>query len=97
MKTHFLKCWRGPFQAILDGTKHHEVRVNDRGYCVGDELLLEEWDPGGAAGIGVGCYTSRKLHVRVTYISEGGTWGLPANLCVMSIEALAAKAPKERT
>lgn len=33
-----------------------------------------------------GEYTREMEAVRVTYKSEGGTWGLPAGLCVLSIE-----------
>lgn len=33
-------------------------------------------------------YTGRSIRVRVTYLSAGGTWGLPADLCVMSVEVV---------
>ncbi len=86
---HELKTWPGPFQAVLDGTKRHEIRVNDRGFAVGDTLILEEWIP----NLGIlpadappyDGYTERWQHVRVTYMTSGGEWGLPPNLCVMSI------------
>jgi hypothetical protein len=98
MRTHDLKCWPAPFAAVLSGEKKHEIRVDDRGFAVGDVLHLREWDPtpikvpitawstvmtDGWAG-----YTARSLRVRVTHLTPGGAWGLPANLCVMSIESI---------
>jgi hypothetical protein len=44
-KLHALKCWPEFFAAILGGQKRHEVRHDDRGFKVGDRLLLREWDP----------------------------------------------------
>lgn len=89
-RTHDLKCWPEPFQAILDGRKRHEIRVDDRGYAVGDVLHLREWDPApfSANVPRPNGYTSRNLKASVTYLTHGGQWGLPSNLCVMSIEAL---------
>jgi hypothetical protein len=76
---HELKTHPEPFEAIRDGRKFHEVRVNDRNYSIGDELLLREWNPGTEE------YTGRQLQRIVSYITEGGTWGLPENLCVLSL------------
>ena len=45
-------------------------------------LVLEEWIP---ESNDIGRYTGRKARVVVTYITHAGAWGLPANLCVMSI------------
>lgn len=85
MRTHELKTWPGPFRAVLDGTKRYEIRRNDRAYAVGDQLHLHEYEPNGRGG---GAYTNRSCLMRVTYMTEGGSWGLPPDLCVMSIEPL---------
>jgi hypothetical protein len=86
-RTHELKTWPEPFQAILDGVKRYEIRNDDRGFAVGDELLLREYDPGRASdGFGEPArYTGRSIRARVTYATHG-RWGLPFGLCVMSIE-----------
>jgi hypothetical protein len=80
---HSLKTWREPFDAIWEGRKCHEVRVNDRSYGVGDMLLLREWDEE------EGRYTGRWIRALISCLSAGGTWGLPAVLCVMSIKEVA--------
>lgn len=85
MAVHELKTWPEFFQAILDGKKRHEIRINDRGFAVGDELALFEYEPEKPDGEK---YTGRVHSVRVTYITHGGNWGLPVNVCVMSIEPL---------
>jgi len=81
--THRLKTWPEPFQALWDGRKHHEIRRADRDFRQGDWLELREWDPGTET------YTGRIAHARVTYLSMAGTWGLPADLLVMSVVVIA--------
>jgi hypothetical protein len=44
-KLHVLKTWPVSFQAIWLGLKLYELRRNDRGYCLGDQLRLLEWTP----------------------------------------------------
>ena len=88
MAEHSLKTWPEPFAAVLAGEKTHEVRVNDRGYAVGDVLELREWrfigDREWSEGAG-GHYTGRSVRVVVTHMTRGGSFGLPEDLCVMSI------------
>lgn len=79
MSAHVLKTWPVPFAAIIKGIKTHEVRVCDRPFAEGDVLHLREYEPDSRT------YTGRWAVAHVTYLTGGGTWGLPANLCVMSI------------
>jgi hypothetical protein len=45
MRTHYLKCWPEFFYALRDGSKTFEVRKDDRGFCVGETLVLALYDP----------------------------------------------------
>ena len=77
---HMLKCWPEPFDAVYAGLKHHEIRVDDRNYQVGDHLLLKRWDPKKER------YTGKRMQVEVTYKTSGGEFGLPKKLCVLTIQ-----------
>jgi hypothetical protein len=44
MTTHHLKTHPAPFADVEAGRKTFEIRKDDRGYKVGDTLVLEEWD-----------------------------------------------------
>jgi hypothetical protein len=87
--THILKCWPGEFEAVRCGEKLHEIRRNDRDFSVGDSLILREFIPTGErelTGETIGTFTHREILRRVTYITPGGSWGLPNELCVLSIK-----------
>jgi hypothetical protein len=95
MTTHELRTWPGPFASLLDGTKRHEVRRKDRDFRILDILRLREWDPGHknladptAPTSDEEKYTGRELWAQVTYITEPGTWGIPPEVCVMSVRIL---------
>lgn len=77
--THALKTWPASFEAVWTKHKTHEVRKNDRDYQVWDTLILQEWDPDTEV------YSGRTLRVLITFITPGGSFGLPSDLCVMSI------------
>lgn len=81
---HEMKCWPESFTAIVAGEKLHEVRLDDRGYKVGDLLRLAEWYPTNKDATR-GKYTGRKCSVLVTYVSKD-KFGLPPGLAVMSIK-----------
>jgi len=76
---HELKCWPDPFRAIVKGDKTVELRLDDRGYGVGDELHLREWDPS------VESYSGAAVAVRVTHIVRGPDFGVLDGHVAMSI------------
>lgn len=94
---HDLKCWPDPFEAMRTGRKPYEIRVSDRDYQVGDTLVLREWEPE-PDWLDVtpppGAYTGRVERRVVTYLTPGGAWGLPDNLCVLGLGRL--ETPKRR-
>ncbi len=68
---HILKCWPGFFDAVDSGDKTFEVRLDDRGFKVGDRLTLRRWQPCSEIKDG-GHYVQRNdLHANVR---EDGTW-----------------------
>lgn len=79
---HSLKTWPGPFNAVALGRKRYEVRRNDRGFQVGDVLELMEFEPDRA------CFTGRHLTAVVEYMTEGGEWRLPEDVCVLGIRVV---------
>jgi hypothetical protein len=92
---HELKTWPEPFAAVRRGEKTHEYRVNDRAYAVGDVLVLREWVPH-IFSCGGGRYTGEVERVRVTYVMKAGSFGLPIDVCVMSVKPLGGTACLEK-
>ncbi len=69
-KVHRLKTWPQFYQATLNAKKKFELRRNDRDFKVGDELLLQEWNPEPTQSCVVQGYTGREVLVRVDYIMK---------------------------
>lgn len=80
-RKHEVKIWPEHFAAVTHTDKRQrktvEVRKDDRGYRVGDVLVLREWDPEQEA------YTSREVETLVTHILRG--WGLQDGWVALSI------------
>jgi hypothetical protein len=74
---HVLKTWPEYFNAIGERRKTFEARKNDRGFEVGDSLELQEWN-------GVD-YTGRWIWCRVTYVMQGGSFGVEKGHCILGI------------
>lgn len=81
-RIHSLKTWPEQFSAVVSGAKRFEYRKNDRGFKVGDALILLEYVPSEDV------LTRNAVTVRVTYIAENA-FGIPDGYCVMSIEPVA--------
>jgi hypothetical protein len=87
-KEHHLKTHPRPFWAVHSRMKRYEVRKNDRGFEIGDELVLEEYEEETKKYIG------NTIRCAVVYMTEGGQYGLPADLVVMGIEIISAYTPE---
>jgi hypothetical protein len=83
---HILKTDPEVFQAALSGAKTFEIRLNDRGYAVGDVLGLRETKHTGAemrAGAPL-VYTGRECQRFVSHVLTG--YGLADGWCCLSFE-----------
>lgn len=77
---HELKTWNEYFEEVFMGHKTFEIRKNDRDFKKGDTLILKEWDNFRET------FTGRKLARTVTYVFEGGSFGLEKGFVVMAIQ-----------
>ncbi|WP_313624132.1 DUF3850 domain-containing protein [Achromobacter sp.] len=83
---HLLKTDPKVFQAVLSGAKTFEIRLNDRGYAVGDVLGLRETRFTGAemrAGAPL-VYTGRECQRFVSHVLTG--YGLADGWCCLSFD-----------
>lgn len=78
-KIHELRTLTPYFNEVVSGKKTFEIRKNDRGFHVGDFLLLKEWNPDTK-------YTGKSISVRVSYIFEGDWYGLDGEYCILAIK-----------
>ena len=62
MKTHELKTVAPHFEHVRSGVKRADIRRDDRGFAVGDVLVLREYDPT------TDSYSGREIEVRVTHV-----------------------------
>jgi hypothetical protein len=81
-QNHELKIWPSCFAAVKAGNKPFDVRENDRGFQIGDELLLREFEPE------TGQYTGHTITRWVSYVLEGGAFGVRDNWCVLGFSEL---------
>ena len=88
MITHTLKSDPSSFKEVYDGKRHFEIRYNDRGYGVGDELILRE-TRFSAIDMADGSpleFTGKEIMAHVTSIMHGPIYGLNKGWCIMSIQ-----------
>ena len=73
---HEVKIRPEYYEAVLNGTKNFELRKDDRGYQVGDIVILKEWDGE--------TYTGRDLALKIKYILRNcPEYGLMAGYCIL--------------
>ncbi len=86
MTVHELKTMPEYFAAVLEGRKTFELRKDDRGFKVGDELVLCEWTLGNG-------YTGNSTRCRITYIAKDvPTFGLTPGYVILGIEPMRIQA-----
>ncbi|WP_280559017.1 DUF3850 domain-containing protein [Priestia megaterium] len=61
---HNLKINKEFFTPVLEQIKTFEIRKNDRGFHVGDKVVLNEWDDEKKQ------YTGRKTNIEIIYITD---------------------------
>lgn len=78
---HQLKIDPEYFYAVKFGLKTFEVRLNDRGFKVGDIVCLNEYIAN------VDHFTSEKINVKITYILTDSTW-VENGHCIFSFKVI---------
>lgn len=89
-KEHVLKTDHVVFQDVLDGNKTFEIRFNDRGYQVGDLVILKETEFTGEqmkSGQPL-VYTGREIQKRISYVLSG--YGLHEGWVILGIQDIKA-------
>lgn len=85
---HKLKILPQYFQAVQEGTKTFEIRENDRGFKVGDTIILKEYGEvlnRFNSNIEKG-YTGQEITKEITYILEGEQYGLVEGYCILGLK-----------
>lgn len=80
--THALKTWPQYFKDIQEGRKTFELRKDDRGYNVGDILVLQEFDVDGEAPLLTGNECTRKVNY---ILRDAKQFGLMDGYCIMGL------------
>ena len=103
MAHHTLKSHPEYFEQVWIGEKTFEVRVNDRGYKVGDIVTFREFDLLRPQGEGelkedreASQYTGRQCSYRISYVFTGDVklgLVLPNNVCVFGIRPFLMRSP----
>lgn len=88
MNRHEIKTDPEAYRAVKEGRKTFEIRFDDRGYEVGDLLILRETTSSGAQMKSEGhplIYTGNYIDCVVQYILRGPVYGLQEGWVIMSI------------
>ncbi|BCH59180.1 bacteriophage P2 associated protein [Agrobacterium vitis] len=85
---HYLKCDGSYYDAIQDGRKNFEVRLNDRGFQAGDIITLTRTGEPSTAD------RAPFLSREITYVFQGGQFGLEPQYCVLGLAAVASRGDK---
>jgi hypothetical protein len=81
---HELKTHPPHFEAVANGSKTFELRLNDRGFEVGHLLRLREYVPGGKNA--EGAYSGRAVTRRIIHMLDSGFPALRPGYVIMGLE-----------
>lgn len=65
--THELKIWPCYFERVKSGEKTFEYRINDRGFQMGDRVMLREYTESRSLSI-PSAYTGREALFEIGYV-----------------------------
>lgn len=86
MTEHRVKTWPTFFSDVVSGKKKFELRVDDRGYAVGDYFVHEEWSPMSKE------YSGQVFNQKIVYIVRWedvpSSWGLKEGWCILGLETV---------
>lgn len=90
MNVHKLKTDPDVFAMSFSGCKPFEIRKDDRGFKVGDLLILQETRFSGEEMRGGSPleYTGREISRLVDYILPAGSYGLKPDWVVMTVSKI---------
>lgn len=70
--THYLKSHPIYFAMIEKDARPFDIRKNDRDFCVGDKVVLCEWDPALAVNRSAEGYTGRMISGKIVGMAPSG-------------------------
>ncbi|MFN8296770.1 MAG: DUF3850 domain-containing protein [Chitinophagales bacterium] len=79
---HILKTDHYLMPDIRSRAKQFDVRKDDRGFAVGDTLLLQGWNKNLQKN------TEHKIKALITYILPGGQYGIQKGYVVLGIKVI---------
>jgi hypothetical protein len=82
------------WETAASGARKHEIRKADRPFKVGDDVILREFVPAvnehgvikDDKGKTCGTFTGRSLLRKISYVTAPGSFGMPHDICVFSME-----------
>lgn len=93
MKLHNLRILPKYYEKVLSGEKTFEIRKDDRGFEVGDKLILKEYIPGYRDLTGFEeviideKYTGREVQKEISYVlKDAEVYGLKRGFCILAIK-----------
>lgn len=90
MSDHRLKIEPVYYDRLRDGSKTHEVRLNDRDYQVGDTITVGRCEDRPSARFGAclgDCSRAHTLTFEITHVLPGdGRYGVMPGYCVLSLQ-----------